>query len=236
MYIGLLEDEPHLAQHVCEILQTAGHTTTLFNNGADMVKAVGRDTIDLFILDWRVPRMSGLEVLKHIRNVRGLKEPVLFLTSRTDEQDIVEALNAGADDYCTKPVRPQELLARITALLRRTYPEHNNRDTTRTLLGYAFNKLDNSVGFENQQITLSEKEFKLALFLFDNHERAISRERLMQEVWGSEGDALSRSLDVHISWLRKKLNLAATAPYLRLKPIYGFGYRLMALNGTTNDV
>jgi DNA-binding response OmpR family regulator len=127
-------------------------------------------------------------------------------------------------------------LARITALLRRTYPEHNNRDTTRTLLGYAFNKLDNSVGFENQQITLSEKEFKLALFLFDNHERAISRERLMQEVWGGEGDALSRSLDVHISWLRKKLNLAATAPHLRLKPIYGFGYRLMALNGTTNDV
>ncbi len=92
MYIGLLEDEPHLAQHVCAILQTAGHTTSLFNNGADMVKAVGRDTIDLFILDWRVPRMSGLEVLKHIRNVRGLKEPVLFLTSRTDEQDIVEAL------------------------------------------------------------------------------------------------------------------------------------------------
>ena len=105
MYIGLLEDEPHLAQHVCEILEGAGHTVIVFNNGADMVRAIGRDTIDLFVLDWRVPRLSGLEVLKHIRDVRSLKEPVLFLTSRTDEQDITEALNAGADDYCTSDTR-----------------------------------------------------------------------------------------------------------------------------------
>ncbi len=230
MYIGLLEDEPQLAQHVREILENAGHTVSVFTNGADLVKAVGRDTIDLFVLDWRVPRMSGLEVLKHIRNVRGLKEPVLFLTSRTDEQDITEALNAGADDYCTKPVRPQEFLARISALLRRTYPDRNDQQTTRNLLGYLFNKLDNSVHFSDENVTLSEKEFKLALFLFENHERAVSRERLMQEVWGGEGDALSRSLDVHISWLRKKLDLAASSQNLRLKPIYGFGYRLMAVN------
>jgi DNA-binding response OmpR family regulator len=196
-----------------------------------MMKAIGRDTIDLFVLDWRVPRGSGLDVLKHIRNERRLKTPVPFITSRTDEQDIIEAIPAGADDYCTKPVRPQEFSARITALLRRTYPDRNNQETTRKLLSYAFNKLDNSVHFENDCINLSEKEFKLALFLFENHERAISFERLMQEVWGGEGDALSRSLDVHVSWLRKKLNLAATAPNLRLKPIYGFGYHLMAVNG-----
>jgi DNA-binding response OmpR family regulator len=228
MYIGVLEDEPQLAQYVCEILEKAGHTTSIFNNGADMVKAIGRDTIDLFVLDWRVPRLSGLEVLKHIRQVRGLKEPVLFLTSKTDEQDITEALNAGADDYCTKPVRPQEFLARITALLRRTYPDRNDQNTSRNLLGYTFNKLDNSVKFETTAINLSEKEFKLALFLFENNERAVSRDRLMQEVWGGGGDALSRSLDVHVSWLRKKLDLTATSQNLRLKPIYGFGYRLMA--------
>jgi DNA-binding response OmpR family regulator len=235
MYIGLLEDEPHLAQHVCEILEGAGHTVSVFNNGADMVKAIGRDTIDLFVLDWRVPRMTGIEVLKHIREVRGLKEPVLFLTSRTDEQDITEALNAGADDYCTKPVRHQEFLARIGALLRRTYPDRGNEDTTRILLDYKFNKVDNSVTFASQHIVLSEKEFKLALFLFENHERAVSRERLLQEIWGGAGDALSRSLDVHVSWLRKKLDLAATSQTLRLKPIYGFGYRLMAVNGSSDE-
>lgn len=235
MYIGLLEDEPHLAQHVCELLEGAGHSVKVFNNGADMVKAISRDTIDLFVLDWRVPRMSGLEVLNHIRNVRGLKEPVLFLTSRTDEQDITEALNAGADDYCTKPVRPQEFLARIAALLRRTYPDRSDQETSRNLLNYAFNKLDNSVCFSEKRIVLSEKEFKLALLLFENHERAVSRERLMQDVWGGEGDALSRSLDVHVSWLRKKLDLSATSPQLRLKPIYGFGYRLMAVSAKSDD-
>ena len=235
MYIGLLEDEPHLAQHVCEILEGAGHTVNTFNNGEDMVKAIGRDTIDMYVLDWRVPRMSGIEVLKHIREVRGLKEPVLFLTSRTDELDITEALNAGADDYCTKPVRPKEFLARIGALIRRTYPDRTNEDTTRTLLDYKFNKIDNSVEFGGQHITLSEKEFKLALFLFENHERAVSRERLLQEIWGGAGDALSRSLDVHVSWLRKKLDLSAISPTLRLKPIYGFGYRLMAVSETHDD-
>lgn len=231
MYIGLLEDEPQLAQYVCEILEKAGHTVSTFDNGADMIKAIGRDTIDLYVLDWRVPRISGIEVLKHIRDIRGLKEPVLFLTSKTDEQDITEALNAGADDYCTKPVRPQEFLARVGALLRRTYPDRNNQETTRSLLGYTFNKLANSVEFDGASVTLSEKEFKLALFLFENQERAISRDRLMQEVWGGGGDALSRSLDVHVSWLRKKLDLSATSPRLRLKPIYGFGYRLMAVEG-----
>jgi DNA-binding response OmpR family regulator len=187
------------------------------------------------VLDWRVPRVSGLEVLKHIRSVRGLKEPVLFLTSRTDEQDIIEALNAGADDYCTKPIRPQEFLARVASLLRRTYPDRNDQDTTRCLLNYTFNKLDNAVHFDNKKVILSEKEFKLALFLFENHERAVSRERLMQEVWGGDGDALSRSLDVHVSWLRKKLDLSATSDNLKLKPIYGFGYRLMAVNGASDE-
>jgi two-component system response regulator RegX3 len=235
MHIGLLEDENQLAQHVCEILEAAGHTVSVFGNGEDIVKAIGRDTFDLFVLDWRVPRISGIEVLKHIREIRGLQEPVMFLTNRNYEQDIIEALNAGADDYCTKPVRPQEFLARVSALLRRTYPEHKHEDTTRILLGYKFNKIDNSVVFNDQRVVLSEKELKLALFLFENHERAMSRERLLQEIWGGSGDALSRSLDVHVSWLRKKLDLAATSQTWRLKPIYGFGYRLMAVNGREDD-
>lgn len=101
MHIGLLEDENQLAQHVSEILEAADHTVSVFGNGEDIVKAIGRDTFDLFVLDWRVPRISGIEVLKHIREIRGLQEPVMFLTNRNYEQDIIEALNAGADDYCS---------------------------------------------------------------------------------------------------------------------------------------
>jgi two-component system, OmpR family, response regulator RegX3 len=155
----------------------------------------------------------------------------LFLTSRSDEQDITEALNAGADDYCTKPVRPGEFAARVKALLRRVYPTTGQDESIRTLLDYTFNKSNNQVTYQGQANALSDKEFKLALFLFDNAERAVSRERIIQEIWGHQGDDISRSLDVHISWLRKKLNLAATSQHLRLKPIYGFGYRLMAVQG-----
>lgn len=236
MYIGLLEDEPHLAQYVCEILHNAGHTVVVFNDGNEMVKAINRDTMDLFVLDWGVPGLSGLEVLQHIRQVRNLKEPVLFLTSRSDEQDISKALNAGADDYCVKPVRPQEFLARMRAVLRRFNPERVVEEGVKSLLGYTFNKLDNTVQFNGQTVPLSEKEFLLALFLFENHERAVSRERLVQEIWGGVGDSLSRSLDVHVSWLRKKLDLTASSQTLRLKPIYGFGYRLIMVQaGQTQD-
>jgi DNA-binding response OmpR family regulator len=235
MYIGLLEDEPQLAQYVCELLEQAGHTTTHFTNGAEMLKAIGRDTMDLFVLDWQVPLVSGLEVLKTIRQVHGLHVPVLFLTSRTSEQDMVEVLNAGADDYCTKPIGEQVLLARVAALLRRTYPDHESQGAAKTVLGYVFSSSDNTVLFEGQRVVLSEKEFKLALFLFENHERAVSRERLIQVAWGNTAGALSRSLDVHMSWLRKKLDLTATSPHVRLKPIYGYGYRLMTVNGAMDD-
>jgi DNA-binding response OmpR family regulator len=235
MYIGVLEDEPHLSQYVKDILESAGHSVSVFSNGADMVRAIGRDTIDLFVLDWRVPRMSGLEVLKHIREIRNLKEPVIFLTSRSDELDITEALNAGADDYCVKPLRPQEFLARLNAVVRRSNTEQTHEETIRNLFGYTFNKLDNSVEFGDQKITLTEKEFKLALFLFENYERPISRDRLINEAWGIVSDAQSRSLDVHVSWLRKKLNLDASSKTLRLKPIYGFGYRLMTVHEKQDD-
>ncbi len=143
--------------------------------------------------------MSGLEVLKHIREIRNLKEPVIFLTSRSDELDITEALNAGADDYCVKPLRPQEFLARLNAVVRRSNTEQTHEETIRNLFGYTFNKLDNSVEFGDQKITQTEKEFKLALFLFENYERPISRDRLINEAWGIVSDAQSRSLDVHVS-------------------------------------
>jgi DNA-binding response OmpR family regulator len=234
MYIGLLEDEPHLAQHVCDVLSEAGHTVTVFGNGEDMVRAVERNTFDLFVLDWRVPRMSGIEVLKHLRTVRNLNEPVLFLTSRTDEQDIVEALNSGADDYCTKPIRPREFLARVNSLIRRTYPDRTD-DNIKTINEYKFDRANNTIGFDGKSIAVSEKEFKLAIYMFENIERAMSRERLIQEIWGTSGDDISRSLDVHISWLRKKLDLSATSPKYRLKPIYGFGYRLMAVDGAQDE-
>jgi DNA-binding response OmpR family regulator len=235
MYIALLEDEEHQAIYVRDLLQVAGHKVSMFDNGADLIRAIGRDTIDAFVLDWEVPKKSGLEVLKHIREVRNMNEPVIFLTSRIDEHNITTALHAGADDYCNKPLRPCEFLARLGAVLRRSYPAKLPTGTEREIHGYVFNDVTLQVRFEGTEVTLNNKEYKLALFLFENSDRALSRERLMNEVWRNSTEDLSRSLDVHISWLRRKLNLGNRGPFYRLKPIYGYGYRLMAASQDEED-
>lgn len=230
MLIALLEDETHHAQHVRNILEAAGHTATIFDNGDDLITALSRQTFDFFILDWQVPGKNGMEVLQYIRTQRKMPEPVIFLTSRIDEQYATSALNAGADDYCTKPLRPGEFLARIEAIVRRSQREGlfcpNNPSE---MLGYRFDPDNYQVAYGEVTRNLTQKEFRLAQFMFENAERAISRERLIFEVWGEQNDELTRSLDVHMSWIRKKLNLGSQAEQLRLKPIYGYGYRLVSV-------
>ena len=228
MHIGLLEDDPAVSQHVRDLLEHAGHNVQSFMTGSAIRRAMATDTFDLFVLDWWVPEENGMQVLQHIRGIQGLNSPVLFLASRSDEEGIVEAFNAGADDYCVKPVQAQVLLARISALLRRTYPEQDVNTPT-SYLGYRFSPAEHRVDFDGQTQTLTHKEFKLALYLFENAERAVSRKRLTLELWGGEGDALSRTLDVHVSAIRKKLALSAISPRVRLQPVYGFGYRLVSI-------
>jgi DNA-binding response OmpR family regulator len=229
MYIALLEDEPQIAQFVTQLLESAGHTVRIFTNGSDIINALARDTVDLFVLDWWVPERSGIHVLKHIRENLSLTTPVVFLTSRTEEKDIVTALNAGADDYCTKPIHAQVLLARITALLRRTYPEQTSQSGLDTL-GYKFDASSQKVTFEDTTVELTDKEFLIATYFFKNAECAISRNRLMLELWGEENKSNSRTLDVHVSAVRRKLNLSANASVARLRPVYGFGYRLVSVS------
>jgi two-component system response regulator RegX3 len=183
-------------------------------------------TTDLYVLDWHVPGTNGIEVLHQIRQIKKLTQPVLFMTSRNDEQDIIAVFNAGADDYCVKPIRPNEFMARLSALLRRSYPPAK-QDLVRTYLNYVFNTIDKTVAFEGETLHLSEKEFALALFLFENQDRAMSRKRLLAEVWNNDSETLSRSLDVHVSWLRRKLQLSVNSKFFHLKAIHGYGYRLV---------
>lgn len=228
MYICLLEDDLTLSNEVANHLKNLGHRAAVFNNGADVVRAVKTETFDLFVLDWHVPGASGVEVLEYIRNIKQLNTPILFLTSRTDEQDLITVFQLGADDYCTKPLKPREFCVRVEALLRRAYP-FTQTSNQRTYFDYTFNVNSQEVTFGDQSTTLSEKEFKLALLLFDNMDRAVARQRMIDEVWGGSNNTLSRTLDVHISWLRKKLDLSVTSKTLYIKSIHGYGYRLSTL-------
>lgn len=201
------------------------------------MRALQRNTYDLLVLDWNVPDINGIKVLRHLREDLKNSIPVLFMTSRQFEQEIVFALDSGADEYCTKPIRASEFIARVNALGRRA---QLNKPTSNELvyLKYTFNKLENSVAWQEHntpcKVKLPEKEFKLALLLFENSGRPLSRQRIMTEVWGRNDDACSRTLDVHISQVRTHLHLSATSPHLRLKAIHGFGYQIITSNSTTD--
>lgn len=235
MHIALLEDEPTLAQEVKTLLEGVGHSVVTFEDGHSILRGLLKDTFDLFVLDWQVPGPNGLEVLQHLRTHAKILSPVVFLTSNNAEEQIVSALNAGADDYCSKPLRPVEFLARIAAVQRRMLPQVHTAPEGELFDGYVFSRVDRTVTIDGVTVNLTEKEFDLCHLLFQNLERPIARNRIMQEVWGREEDALSRTLDVHISWVRRKLGIGAQGTRLRLNVVHGYGYRLDKVNAASEE-
>lgn len=229
MHIALLEDELSLSQEVKDLLEQAGHSVVHFADGHQIMQGLRKDTFDLFVLDWQVPGPSGMEVLQHLRDVLKLATPIVFLTSHSAEEQIVQALGAGADDYCSKPLRPFEFMARIAALQRRLVPASSIAHEGELLPGYVFDSINRTITIDGHLVSLTEKEYELSRLLFENPERPISRNRLMKDIWGREEDALSRTLDVHISWIRRKLNIGANADKVRLVVVHGYGYRLMKM-------
>lgn len=227
MHIALLEDETTLDQEIQALLTAAGHTVEHYVDGHQIMRALLKDTFDLFVLDWHVPGPNGMEVMQHLRETLKLNTPIIFLTSNSAEDQIVQALDAGADDYCAKPVRTHEFMARVAALLRRMAPPPAMNLGGELLPGYVFDHIERIVRVHGEPIVLTEKEYELSRLLFENPDRPIARQRIMKDIWGREEDALSRTLDVHISWIRRKLNIGANADQVRLVVVHGFGYRLM---------
>lgn len=234
MHIGILEDDDTLAQHLAKVVQSAGHTSAVFNTAKAFLQSLQRNTYDLLVFDWKLPDQDGIKVLKQLRSSFQSETPVIFLTAMHDEQAIVTALEAGAEDYCVKPLRPAEFLARIAALQRRIYPVRQGVGP-QTYHGYTFDLVERIITWdEGGQAQFSGKEFELARFLFENADRSISRERLMQEVWGREDDPFSRTLDVHISRIRSRLGLSGQSN-LRLRSVHGFGYQLITYAAVGQD-
>jgi DNA-binding response OmpR family regulator len=237
MRIAILEDESTQMEYLVHALeqQFAPGTDTLtcvrFRMGETLRRALRSETFDLLVLDWNVPDLDGLDLLRWVREFHESSVPVIMLSSRGSECDVAQALATGADDYLIKPLRPLELAARIRNQLRKVQPQTQQRPVER-FGHWEFDRTSSVVRLTHPsnvcEVELSEREFRLALALFGNLGQTVSRSHLMERM-GINGESPSRSLDSQIYRLRTKLGLRP-AHGVRLQTIYGQGYRLEAVN------
>jgi DNA-binding response OmpR family regulator len=228
--IAYLDDDVEQGERIASLLQDAGHKVYVFTRGRALLGQLRCETYDLIVLDWEVPDVSGYDVLLTIRSQLRIPTPVLFLTHRDSESDVVQALQAGADDFLIKPARNRELLARVTAMGRRA------RGPTATLA--TLNQPPFSIEVERREfardgvtLELTRREFEVALLLFRHIGQVLSRGFIMDAVWGRGDTTTTRTVDMHVSRVRKVLGLSP-AIGLRLTAVYGYGYRL---EQTTTD-
>ena len=222
MLLLVVEDDQNVARFLVRGLQEEGWTVDVCSRGDDALLQGSRHPYDLILLDWRLPGMDGLSVLREWRS-RGLDTPVIMLTARGNVESTVEALDGGADDYISKPFRFEELLARIRARFRRTAAE-----ATTVKIGHAFIDLKlRKVQREGEQHRLSSREFELLDLLLRERGEVVSRTRILDSVWGVQHDITTNVIDVYIRYLRAHLD----GPDIDvsgsvIETIRGQGYRL----------
>ncbi|MFC0214131.1 response regulator transcription factor [Paenibacillus chartarius] len=228
--ILVIEDEPTLARLLSYNLTQEGYETKVVDHGADGLQAALQQPFDLIILDIMLPGLSGFEILAKLRQ-KGNQTPVIILTARNAEEEVVQGLKHGADDYMTKPFGVAELLARVSAVLRRTKPDEGVVDRQQSSdkvieigeLHIYPEKYEVLLGGE--PIPLRPKEFEVLLYLVQRPGVVVTRDDLMNIVWGFDYIGGQRTVDVHVSSLRKKLEMNQQS--VQIDSIRGVGYKLV---------
>lgn len=225
MRIALLEDDLDQSRLVQLWLSEAGHRVVSYGNGKDAIRGIFNESFDVLILDWLVPGMDGLEVLDWVRDKIDWPIPVLFITQKDTEKDVVTALKHGADDYMSKPIKRFEMLARVEAITRRVITPVGTEKVV-AFAPYVIDCTRRRMQHNGDEIFLTDKEFDLAFFLFRKTGRALSRGHILESVWGRSSAINTRTVDTHISRLRRKLQISPRGSGWQLSSIYQHGYRL----------
>ena len=218
--ILVAEDERDLNHLIRRHLEDEGFRVVQAYDGADAVEAVDRERPDLLVLDWMMPKLDGLEVCRRVR--RSSIVPILMLTAKSDEIDRVLGLEVGADDYLTKPFNPRELVARVKSILRRAGPERRRPESREIRHGdLAVNSGSREVHVDGEEVQLAPKEFDLLWELLDHRGLVLTRDQLLERVWGYTFAGDTRTVDVHVRQIRRKLGDASP-----IVTVWGVGYKV----------
>lgn len=222
----VIDDEIHIVELLKFNLETSNYDVDYAYDGIDGYIKAKETKPDLILLDWMLPNISGIEILKKIRSDKFLKQiPVIMLTAKNMENDKVEGLEIGADDYITKPFSVKELLARISSVLRRY---NINGQSAESILSTGNLKVDlnkHEVYKGTEKIELTLKEFELLKLLLENKGKVLSRNHLLDKIWGYEYYGETRTVDVHIRYLRKKIEGDSSSEKY-IQTIRGVGYKV----------
>jgi len=220
--ILIVEDEPAIQVLLAHTLKQAGFAVLQAQNAETAMEMINDKLPDLVLLDWMLPKMSGIELARLMRRKERTKLlPIIMLTARVGESDMVSGLEIGADDYITKPFSPRELTARIKAVLRRRLPERS--DDMIEINGLRLDPATYRISVSDREVTLGPTEFRLLLFLMTHAERVYTRSQLLDRVWGDHVFVEDRTIDVHVRRLRKALEVVGKDKLLQT--VRGSGYR-----------
>jgi two-component system, OmpR family, response regulator RegX3 len=223
--ILIVEDEPSLSEPLAYLLGREGFETTIAADGLAAVAEFQRNGSDLILLDLMLPGLSGVEVCREIRATSSV--PIIMLTAKDSEVDIVVGLELGADDYVTKPYSTRELLARIRAVMRRRLEPDASSDAVLEAGSVRMDTERHTVTVDGKETPMPLKEFELLEFLLRNTGRVLTRGQLIDRVWGSDYFGDTKTLDVHIKRIRSRIESAPSEPAM-LVTVRGLGYRFEA--------
>ncbi len=240
MRIGLLEDDTCQIELINLWISEVGGQLKSYTTGHSFREAMDHEQFDLLVLDWHLPDTTGIDELDWLRSEKATNTPILFITSRDSEESVIEALDHGADDYMVKPVNKNITLARIKALQRRNRINSDNGPTPspdnaeqpsdiETFAPYEINTAEHSISKHGEPVKLTHKEYELTLHLFRHAGCLVSRDYLLEKIWGTRGDLNTRTVDTHISRIRSKLGINPAIGW-QLSSIYQRGYRLSRIS------
>lgn len=224
--ILIVEDEPAMLQGLKDNLEFESYDVDTAADGQNGLAKILQNTYDLILLDVMLPHISGFDVCRTARS-KGVETPIILLTAKGEDIDKVLGLELGADDYITKPFNLRELLARIKAILRRTSGNNKNTKTDLVEIGRLTVNFDTyEAKLDDEAVKMSHKEFEVLHFLFNNASKTISRDDIMEQVWGIDNDITTRTIDNFILRLRQKIEFKTDSPKVILT-VHGIGYKMI---------